>query len=104
MPLSGEGVNLAMLDAADLARAISECRSLEEAVRTYEGTMFTRAARAARGADEGLKNAIAPDAATHIPPVFRQAQQAFERLLRDLKETESQPARTRKPRGASNFR
>jgi hypothetical protein len=61
-----------MLDAADLARAISECRSLEEAVRTYEEAMFARAERTARGADEGLKKAIAPDAATHIPPVFRQ--------------------------------
>lgn len=75
-PFSGEGVNLAMLDAANLARAISERRSLEEAVRTYEGTMFTRAERAARGADEGLRKAIAPDGATHIPPVFRQAMPA----------------------------
>jgi len=71
-PFSGEGVNLAMLDAADLARAISEGRSLEEAVRTYEEAMFARAESAARGADAGLKKAIAPDAATHIPPVFRQ--------------------------------
>jgi hypothetical protein len=38
----------------------------------YEETMFARAENAARGADSGLKNAIAPDAATHIPPVFRQ--------------------------------
>ena len=61
-PFSGEGVNLAMLDAADLARAISEYSNLEDAVRTYEETMFARAEIAARGADEGLAKAIAPDA------------------------------------------
>src|SRR5436309_12303397 len=61
-PFGGEGVNLAMLDAADLARAISECNTLEDAVRTYEETMFARAAIAAQGADEGLTHAIAPDA------------------------------------------
>jgi 2-polyprenyl-6-methoxyphenol hydroxylase-like FAD-dependent oxidoreductase len=72
-PFSGEGVNLAMLDASDLARAISECSTLEEAVRTYEETMFTRAEPIARGADEGLKNAVGPDGARHLPPViFRQ--------------------------------
>lgn len=71
-PFSGEGVNLAMLDAADLARAISESENLEEALHTCEATMFVRAERAARGADEGLQHAIAPDGATHVPPVFRQ--------------------------------
>src|SRR5581483_10730052 len=60
-PFSGEGVNLAMLDAADLANAISTCSTLEEAVQTYEEKMFARAEIAARGADEGLKMAIAPD-------------------------------------------
>lgn len=71
-PFSGEGVNLAMLDAADLANAISASSTLEDAVRSYEQAMFLRALTIARGADEGLKNAIAPDGATHIPPVFRQ--------------------------------
>jgi 2-polyprenyl-6-methoxyphenol hydroxylase-like FAD-dependent oxidoreductase len=61
-PFGGEGVNLAMLDGADLARAISECNTLEDALRTYEETMFARAAIAAQGADEGLTHAIAPDA------------------------------------------
>jgi 2-polyprenyl-6-methoxyphenol hydroxylase-like FAD-dependent oxidoreductase len=61
-PFSGEGVNLAMLDAANLAEAISEYSTLEEAVRAYEGQMFERAEIAARGANEGLAKAIAPDA------------------------------------------
>lgn len=60
-PFSGEGVNLAMLDAADLANAISKYSTLEEAVRTYEETMFARAEIAARNADEGIRNAIAPE-------------------------------------------
>ncbi len=62
-----------MLDAADLANAISVCSTLEDAVRTYEETMFPRAEMAARGADEGLSRAIAPDSATHVPPgVYRE--------------------------------
>jgi 2-polyprenyl-6-methoxyphenol hydroxylase-like FAD-dependent oxidoreductase len=60
----GEGVNLAMLDAADLANAISECSSLEDAVLRYEQTLFPRALTAAQGADQGLSRAISPDAAT----------------------------------------
>jgi 2-polyprenyl-6-methoxyphenol hydroxylase-like FAD-dependent oxidoreductase len=69
-PFSGEGVNMAMLDAVDLANAISACSTLEDAVRNYEQTMFPRAQTTARGADEGLKKAIAPDGANHFPPVF----------------------------------
>ena len=71
-PFSGEGVNLAMTDGADLARAISECSTLEEAVRSYEEKMFPRAEIAARGADEGLKGAIAPDAPAHTLALFRE--------------------------------
>jgi 2-polyprenyl-6-methoxyphenol hydroxylase-like FAD-dependent oxidoreductase len=71
-PFSGEGVNMAMLDAADLANALSACNTFEDAVRRYEQTMFPRALTMAKGADEGLKNAISPDGATHVPPVFRQ--------------------------------
>ncbi len=71
-PFSGEGVNLSMTDAADLACAISECDTLDEAVRRYEQKMFARAEVAARGADEGLNKAIGPDGETHVPPVFRQ--------------------------------
>ncbi|WP_220210732.1 FAD-dependent oxidoreductase [Reticulibacter mediterranei] len=54
-PPSGEGVNLAMLDAVDLATAIGECSTLEEAVRRYEATMFARAAIAGRVAEEGME-------------------------------------------------
>ncbi len=71
-PFSGEGVNLAMTDGADLARAISECTTLEEAVRSYEEKMFPRAEIAARGADEGLKGAIAPDAPAHTLALLRE--------------------------------
>jgi hypothetical protein len=51
-----------MLDAADLAVAISECSSLEETVRRYEQTMLARAKRAAEASTEGLEMAMASDA------------------------------------------
>jgi 2-polyprenyl-6-methoxyphenol hydroxylase-like FAD-dependent oxidoreductase len=58
-PFAGQGVNLAMLDAADLAVAISESSSLEEAVRGYEQTMFARARVAAEASAKGLEMAMA---------------------------------------------
>ncbi len=74
-PFSGEGVNLAMTDGADLARAISECSTLEDAVRNYQEKMFPRAEIAAKGADEGLKGAIAPDAPAHTLALLRELTQ-----------------------------
>ncbi len=63
LPPNGEGVNIAMLDAVDLATAISECSTLDEAVRSYEETMFARAEIIGRQGDEfGLNIMIAPDA------------------------------------------
>ncbi len=69
-PFSGEGVNLAMLDATDLASALSERQSLDDAVHSYEQTMFPRAAMQAKIADGVLKRAISPDAATTVPMFF----------------------------------
>lgn len=64
-PYSGQGVNLAMLDAAELACAISECNTLDEAIHSYQETMFARAAIAAEEADTGLRESIAPDGLAH---------------------------------------
>jgi 2-polyprenyl-6-methoxyphenol hydroxylase-like FAD-dependent oxidoreductase len=61
-PFAGQGVNLAMLDVANLAVAISECNSLEAAVRGYEQTMFARAKLAAEASAKGLEMAMAIDA------------------------------------------
>jgi 2-polyprenyl-6-methoxyphenol hydroxylase-like FAD-dependent oxidoreductase/esterase/lipase len=75
-PFSGEGVNLAMLDATELACALSDNQSLDDAVRNYEQKMFPRALTAARDADEGLKRALAPDSATGALAFFREIMSA----------------------------
>ncbi len=75
-PFSGEGVNLAMLDAAKLAEAISEYSTLDEAVRAYEEPMFARSEIAARGANDGLAMAIAPDAPAGTLAFFREVMAA----------------------------
>ncbi|MFI6144453.1 FAD-dependent oxidoreductase [Streptomyces sp. NPDC051109] len=62
-PFSGMGANLAMLDGADLARALIGARTTDEAVRTYEATLLPRSIRAAEGAAEGIDSAFAPDSA-----------------------------------------
>ncbi|MGW0558917.1 FAD-dependent oxidoreductase [Streptomyces sp. NPDC002926] len=62
-PFSGMGANLAMLDATDLARAITARPTLGEAVRAYEKLLLPRSVEAAEGSAEGLDSAFAPDSA-----------------------------------------
>ncbi|QBD83347.1 FAD-dependent monooxygenase [Ktedonosporobacter rubrisoli] len=73
-PATGQGVNLAMLDAAELGWAISERQSLDEAIHTYEQLMFPRALAANRFADESLNVFISSDAPygalTHVRQHF----------------------------------
>lgn len=53
-PFGGEGVNNAMLDAAELARHLTSGGSLSSAVAAYEREMFERVTASAQGAAEGV--------------------------------------------------
>ena len=64
-PFSGQGVNNAMLDAAELALALSKSDDWQSAVKSYEIIMLDRAEEAARHASEGLDSTIAPDGLEH---------------------------------------
>lgn len=64
MPPLGVGVNLAMLDASDLALALAHSASVDEAVSAYENTMLPRSADMAKmleGRAEDLLSAEVPD-------------------------------------------
>ncbi|MFJ6931514.1 FAD-dependent oxidoreductase [Streptomyces nigra] len=64
MPPLGVGVNLAMLDACELALALARHDTVDEAVRAYERTMLPRSvetARALDGAAEHLLSTELPD-------------------------------------------
>ncbi|MEU3223983.1 NAD(P)/FAD-dependent oxidoreductase [Streptomyces sp. NPDC006976] len=51
MPPLGVGVNLAMLDACDLALSLANAARVDDAVRAYEKTMLPRSAETARMLD-----------------------------------------------------
>lgn len=72
-PFSGEGVNIAMLDAADLALSLAESSDWTRAVAGYEERMFARAAEAAAGAVEGL-SFVSEDALAHVLAHFQSIQ------------------------------
>ncbi|MEU2394960.1 NAD(P)/FAD-dependent oxidoreductase [Streptomyces sp. NPDC007369] len=62
-PFSGMGANLAMRDGADLATALIEHPTIDDAITAYEDTLLPRSSEAAEGAAEGIDSAFAPDSA-----------------------------------------
>ncbi|MYW00257.1 NAD(P)/FAD-dependent oxidoreductase [Streptomyces sp. SID3343] len=64
-PISGMGANLAMRDGADLAQAIVDHGTVDEAVIAYEKILLPRSIEAAHAAAEGIDGAFAPDSAEH---------------------------------------
>ncbi|MEU7785296.1 FAD-dependent monooxygenase [Amycolatopsis sp. NPDC049159] len=61
-PFAGEGANLAMLDAAELALALAGHDDVESALSAYEAAMFPRAEAAARDSADNLEACFAPGA------------------------------------------
>ncbi|AQZ61814.1 Kynurenine 3-monooxygenase [[Actinomadura] parvosata subsp. kistnae] len=55
MPPLGVGVNLAMLDACDLALALARAATIDDAVRDYEKTMLARSSEIARTLEGGAE-------------------------------------------------
>jgi 2-polyprenyl-6-methoxyphenol hydroxylase-like FAD-dependent oxidoreductase len=71
-PFAGEGANLAMLDAAELALALVEHGAdVEAALAQYEAALFPRGAAAAAGSAAGLEMCFAADAPRALLAFFR---------------------------------
>jgi 2-polyprenyl-6-methoxyphenol hydroxylase-like FAD-dependent oxidoreductase len=69
-PFGGHGTNLALLDGAELAHAITKESSLDDAVARYEAAMFPRSGELAVSSNTALTRFFAttsPDA-PHLPP------------------------------------
>ncbi|MEV6393475.1 NAD(P)/FAD-dependent oxidoreductase [Streptomyces sp. NPDC051907] len=65
-PFSGMGANLAMLDGADLAQALIDNATIDQAVTAYEKILLPRSVEAAEGAAEAIDDAFNPDGAAQV--------------------------------------
>ncbi|MEU4746596.1 FAD-dependent monooxygenase, partial [Actinosynnema sp. NPDC023658] len=61
MPPLGVGVNLAMLDATDLALALVGSSTVDEAVHAYESTMLPRSTETAKMLEHGAEHLLSTD-------------------------------------------
>ncbi|SFM35701.1 2-polyprenyl-6-methoxyphenol hydroxylase [Paenibacillus sp. 1_12] len=71
-PFAGEGVNMAMLDAAELALAIIQNDDVDKAVGEYEEKMFKYSSKSAEESDYSLKIIFSENAATQLKGMFDQ--------------------------------
>jgi len=69
-PFAGEGVNMAMADAAELALALTSGAPLGEAVASYEDGMYRRSRAAAAQSAEGLRMAVSAGGSQKLLAVF----------------------------------
>lgn len=72
-PFAGEGANLAMLDAAELAAALLSTADRERALSQYEEKLFPRSEEAAIQSIRGLEMCFAPDSPAGLLEFFAQA-------------------------------
>ncbi|MFE6521562.1 FAD-dependent oxidoreductase [Streptomyces sp. NPDC057794] len=61
MPPLGVGVNLAMLDAAELALALADAATVADAIRTYEKTMLPRSTETAKALEGAAEHLLSTD-------------------------------------------
>ena len=70
-PPAGEGANLAMLDGAELGRAlVQHPADIDAAVHAFEGAMFPRGETAAHGAFDVVERCFGPDAPHALVAMF----------------------------------
>lgn len=70
-PFAGEGANLAMLDGAELARAIaSNPYDIEAALTMYENELFPRSAKSSQQSAESLDIIFHPDSPGRLADMF----------------------------------
>ncbi|NBC70922.1 FAD-dependent monooxygenase [Paenibacillus sacheonensis] len=69
-PFAGEGVNLAMLDAARLALAIVEHGDIDKAIEVYEEQMYAYSSHSAQQSQDNLELIFADDAAARLKALF----------------------------------
>jgi len=72
-PFAGEGVNMAMRDALELSRRLTDvnCTDLTTAIRNYETQMWARAAETTRMTLEQTESMHAPGALKQLLEMFR---------------------------------
>ena len=70
-PFAGEGANLALIDGADLARAIIDNDDLEAALRAYEKKMFPRGAKSAAASQKSLETMFVEGPPRKLVAFFR---------------------------------
>jgi 2-polyprenyl-6-methoxyphenol hydroxylase-like FAD-dependent oxidoreductase len=78
-PFGGDGANLAMRDAADLALALAEDSDWKAVVQRTEIAMCTRAEPAAAGAWSAIQDTFCEDGLAHALQVMEE-QSGIERL------------------------
>ncbi|MFF7844975.1 FAD-dependent oxidoreductase [Streptomyces ossamyceticus] len=61
MPPLGTGVNLAMLDAGELALALANAATVDDAIRVYEKTMLPRSTETAQAIEHGTEQLLSAD-------------------------------------------
>ncbi len=72
-PFTGQGANLAMLDAAELARhVVAEPTDIEGAVNAYECELFPRSAQTAAQSAHNLQRFFGDDAPHSVVELFRE--------------------------------
>lgn len=77
-PFGGEGVNAAMLDAAELAALLVGNADWQQAVHAYEQHMFDRVVAAAEGSAEGAATQLSHLGAALTVQMYQQHQQAVQ--------------------------
>ncbi len=73
-PFGGNGANLALQDAAELALALVNTSQAGDAIAAYEANMHARAERAAQQSADGLKMFLSPDGSKQFARFLQQAQ------------------------------